>query len=207
MRVDAAALARGELAPDERCEIAGQGPIPVADAWQIIDGGAFVAALSTQGTDIGKVVHLGRKPTVLQRTALEWLTGGECSAEGCTSKARLEIDHIADWARTGRTQLSELTWPCGRCHDLKTHHGWTWGPLLPNGTRRLLPPEGAALADGDASAGPAPPGDPTPITDAPSRAERAQTPADRARSRTAHPSSRGAPQSGSPSQGDLFDTG
>ena len=62
MRVDAAALDRGEVAPGEVCEIAGQGPIPVADAWRMIDGDAFVAAISTNGTEIHKVVHLGRKP-------------------------------------------------------------------------------------------------------------------------------------------------
>ncbi len=66
------------------CEIAGQGPIPVADAWRMIDGDAFVAAVSTKGTEIDKVVHLGRKPTVLQKTALEWFSAGECSIDGCT---------------------------------------------------------------------------------------------------------------------------
>ena len=82
------------------CEIAGQGPIPVADAWRMIDGDAFVAAVTTNGTEIDKVVHLGRKPTVLQKTALEWFSAGECSIEGCTNPARIEIDHVADWADT-----------------------------------------------------------------------------------------------------------
>ncbi len=208
----------------------------------MIDGDAFVAAIATRGTEVTKLVHLGRKPTVLQRTALEWLSAGECSAEGCTSKARLEIDHIADWADTHRTELGQITGPCGRCHDLKTHHGWAWGPLLPSGKRRLIPPEGQALCDDDARAGPAPPGvpvptsdapdeanavagepaevpppaddvragpglEPTSITDAPSVAERAQTLAERARARTAHPSSRRPPRSGSPGQGGLFDAG
>ena len=66
----------------------------------MIDGDAFVAAVTTNGTEIDKVVHLGRKPTVLQKTALEWFSAGECSTEGCTNSARIEIDHVADWADT-----------------------------------------------------------------------------------------------------------
>jgi hypothetical protein len=111
VRVDLAALDRGELAPGEVCEVAGRGPIPVADAWRMIDGDAFVAAVATKGSEIEKVVHLGRKPTVLQRTALEWFSAGECSIEGCTSPARIEIDHVADWADTEITTLSELASP------------------------------------------------------------------------------------------------
>jgi hypothetical protein len=149
VRVDLAALDRGELAPGEVCEIAGQGPIPVADAWRMIDGDAFVAAVTTKGTEIDKVVHLGRKPTVLQRTALEWFSAGECSIEGCTNPARIEIDHVADWADTKITRLPDLASPCGPHHDLKTHHGYTFGPRLPSGKRRLIPPGEAASSGTD----------------------------------------------------------
>jgi hypothetical protein len=147
VRVDLGALDRGELAPGEVCEIAGQGPIPVADAWRMIDGDAFVAAVTTNGTEIDKVIHLGRKPTVLQKTALEWFSAGECSTEGCTSPARIEIDHVADWADTHITALPDLASPCGHCHDLKTHRGYTFGPRLPSGKRRLIPPVGADPPD------------------------------------------------------------
>jgi hypothetical protein len=142
VRVDLTALDRGELAPGEVCEIAGRGPIPVADAWRMIDGGAFIAAVTTKGTEIDKVVHLGRKPTVLQKTVLEWFSAGECSTVGCTNPARIEIDHVADWADTHVTALPDLASPCGHCHDLKTHHGYTFGPRLPSGKRRLIPPDG-----------------------------------------------------------------
>ena len=141
VRVDLTALDRGSVAAGEVCELAGRGPIPVADAWRMIDGDAFVAAVSTKGTEIDKVVHLGRKPTVLQKTALEWFSAGECSIDGCTSPARLEIDHVADWADTKITSLPDLASPCGHHHDLKTHHGYTFGPRLPNGKRRLIPPD------------------------------------------------------------------
>jgi hypothetical protein len=139
--VDLTALDRGHVEPGERCEVAGQGPIPVADVWKMIDGDAFIAAISTRGTEISKVVHLGRRPTVLQKTALEYLSGGVCSIEGCTSRARLETDHVADWAATRRTELAELAPACGHHHDLKTHHGHRFGPLQPNGKRQLIPPD------------------------------------------------------------------
>ncbi len=142
VRVDLTALDRGQVAPGEVCEVAGLGPIPVADVWRMIDGDAFVAAVTTKGTEIDKVVHLGRKPTVLQKTALEWFSAGECSIEGCTNPARIEIDHVADWADTKITRLPDLASPCGHHHDLKTHQGYTFGPRLPSGKRRLIPPDG-----------------------------------------------------------------
>jgi hypothetical protein len=144
VNVDLAALDRGHAVPGERCEIPGQGPVPVPDVWRMIDGDAFVAAVTTRGTEISKVVHLGRRPTVLQRTALEHRNGATCSIEGCSSTARLEIDHVAEWAATKRTELSELAFVCGHHHDLKTHHGHTFGKLQPDGRRRLIPPQGTA---------------------------------------------------------------
>jgi hypothetical protein len=44
------------------------GPVPVEQvrAWMT---DAFLAAVLTNGTDITKVVHLGRRPTALQTTA------------------------------------------------------------------------------------------------------------------------------------------
>src|SRR6478752_1931816 len=188
VRVDAAALDRGELAPGEVCEIAGRGPIPVADARKMIGHDAFVAALSTHGTEIHKVVHLGRKATALQRTALEWLSAGECSIEGCTSPARLEIDHLADWAHTKVTRLGDLTGPCGHHHDLKTHHHYRFGPLLASGKRQLLPPDQTGSDPPPTSGSGPPPVEPSPISDATT-----------ARARTRDETT--------PNQGDLFDTG
>ena len=146
VKIDLAALDRGHTLPGEASEIAGQGPIPVPDVWRMIDGDAFIAAVTTKGTEISKVVHFGRHPTALQRTALEALTDRVCQIDGCNSKARLEIDHVADWAATKRTELDELARPFGHHHDLKTHHGHTFGPLQPNGKRKLIPPEPAGRA-------------------------------------------------------------
>jgi hypothetical protein len=199
VKIDLAALDRGHTLPREVSEVAGQGPIPVADVWRMIDGDAFIAAVTTHGSEISKVVHLGRRPTALQRTALEALGDGCCDIEGCNSKARLEIDHVADWATTNRTELRELAKVCGHHHDLKTHHGSTFGPLQPNGKRELIPPE-AAGTTGDTGPPDRPhdlgppdltllPDPPLPTTNAPSSLE------DRARA------------IGRRGQGTFFDTG
>jgi hypothetical protein len=122
------------------CEIAGHGPVPIDTVADAVDGGAFVAALSMNGTEIDKVIHHGRRPTALQRTALKWETGGTCVVEGCTNAVRTEIDHVDPWASSKVTQLKDLAGPCKHCHDLKTHRGYTLSPRLPNGKRQLIPP-------------------------------------------------------------------
>ena len=110
----------------------------------MIDGDAFVAAVTTKGTEIDKVVHLGRKPTVLQKTALEWFSAGECSTEGCTNPARIEIDHVADWADTKITALPDLAspvWAPPRPQDPPGLH--RSGPASRPGSDGSIPPDGA----------------------------------------------------------------
>jgi hypothetical protein len=108
---------------------------------QWIAGDAFKVAIVTEGVDIRSIVHMGRSPIELQRTALQWQTAGGCAIEGCSSTARLEIDHVQEWAASGHTTLDELACVCGHHHDLKTHNGYRFGPLGPNGKRRLIPPD------------------------------------------------------------------
>jgi hypothetical protein len=140
VRADLAALDRGHTEPGELCEIAGHGPIPVADVWKMIDGSAFIAGILTHGTDIIALRHLGRRPTALQRTVLQWETAGTCAVEGCTNNVRIEIDHVDPWARTHTTDIDQLAGICSKCHRRKTHEGFTLGPRLPTGKRRLHPP-------------------------------------------------------------------
>jgi hypothetical protein len=140
VRADLAALDRGHVEPGEVCEIAGHGPIAVTEAWRIIDGGAFVAGIVTDGTDITALQHLGRRPTALQRTVLEWETAGTCAVEGCTNHAAIEIDHVQDWADTHLTHIEHLAALCRTCHATKTYDGYRLGPRLANGKRKLIPP-------------------------------------------------------------------
>jgi hypothetical protein len=141
VRVDHTALVRGEVEPGEICEIAGVGPVDLETVRDWVQGDAFKVAIATEGVDIRSIVHLGRQPIELQRTALQWHSAGSCAIEGCSSTARLEIDHVAEWSTTGRTTLDELARVCGHHHDLKTHHRYRFGPLGTNGKRPLIAPD------------------------------------------------------------------
>ncbi len=152
VRVDHSALVRGRAEPGEVCEIAGIGPVPVAVVQEWMGTDAFKTAIVADGVDIRSVVHLGRRPLAVQTTALQWIHGNACARRGCTRTASLEIDHVAEWATTHHTTVDELAPLCPHDHDLKTFHGFTLGPLGPDGRRDLLPPgESHAAAQPPAS--------------------------------------------------------
>jgi hypothetical protein len=139
VRVDLPTLLRGQPAGDEVCEISGYGPVAVSAVRDLIEtGDPFLAAVVTRGKEVVGVAHLGRRPTVHQRTALEWLYP-TCAAEGCNAPAFLEIDHREDWAKTQRTVLDLLDRLCGHHHDLKTRHNW--GMVEGSGKRAFVPPD------------------------------------------------------------------
>jgi hypothetical protein len=141
VRVDFSAVRRGTTAPGETCEIAGFGPIPVAEALKLMND-AFLALVLTRGRDVCTVVHLGRQFTEHQKTALEW-RDPECVAKGCHNAVRLERDHREDWAATHTTRVWAADRLCHHHHLLKTQ-GWELEPG--EGKRRLLPPVGRVEA-------------------------------------------------------------
>jgi hypothetical protein len=148
VRIDYDALRRGWAEGDEVCEIDGLGPVPVAAARALLDD-AFVAAVLTKGTDIRKVVHLGRRPTALQQTALQW-RDPTCAVDGCPNRLGLEIDHNTGWCHTHTTELDDLAPLCHHHHWLKTYEGWRLEPGP--GPRRLLPPGHSAQTRGSVAA-------------------------------------------------------
>ena len=121
LRVDYAAFQRGHTLDGEICEIPGIGPIPVATA-RAASHDAVLKALLVDGTDIRRVVHLGRTVTAAQRAALIE-RDPECVIDGCHTTQGLEIDHVDGWAITGTTTLDRLAHLCHHHHALKTHHG------------------------------------------------------------------------------------
>ena len=147
VRVDRDALLRGRTIDGETCEIAGLGPIPVSIVHEWMEN-AFLAAIITKGTEITKVVHLGRKFTSEQRTSLQW-RDPVCARKGCDNRLGLEYDHFEDWADTRTTRVEAGRRFCPPCHRLKTL-GWHVSEPDADGQCRFSPP-GA----GDA---PAPPG-------------------------------------------------
>jgi hypothetical protein len=137
VRVDHSALVRGYPVPGEVCEVEGVGTIDVATVRDWMTD-AFVAAVLTDGTDITKVVHLGRKATALQTTALQ-AEGIRCQRLGCGRTEGLQLDHREEWSKTKHTKLGELDWLCRYDHSLKTLYGWTLEPGT--GPRRMHPPD------------------------------------------------------------------
>jgi hypothetical protein len=122
VRVDLGALLRGRPAGGEVCEIAGCGPIPVSVVKDWMQD-AFLAAVVTKGTEIGKVIHLGRRFRSEQRTVLQW-QDPVCARRGCSNRLGLEYDHFEDWALTHTTRTTAAKRFCHACHALKTA-GWT----------------------------------------------------------------------------------
>jgi HNH endonuclease len=140
LRVDAAALRRGEVDGDEVCEILGVGSVPVGVARDVLGDSAFRVVV-TDGTDVRTVTS--RKRTIREplRAALRERDGG-CAVPGCPNTRYLQIDHDWELSRGGPTQLDNLQLLCTHHHRLKTAFGFRL--LGPPGERRWIPPPSRA---------------------------------------------------------------
>jgi len=137
VRIDYDSFLRGVPRSGETCEMVGFGPVSVSAVNDLIRmGDPFVAAILTKGKSLIGAAHLGRKPTALQKSALEWLYPS-CAAEGCHDQVRLEYDHRIDWAKTHFTMLDLLDSLCRRHHRMKTNEGW--GLVEGSGKRAFVP--------------------------------------------------------------------
>jgi hypothetical protein len=135
IRVDHAALVRGQAEGDELCEITGLGPIPVRVARDLL-GDSNVHLVLTRGRDVATTVHFGRGPNAAQRIALTW-SQPKCSNMAC-SGTFTQIDHQIPYAETKHTVLRELDPLCTHCHDRKTYGGWAL--IHGSGRRAFVPP-------------------------------------------------------------------
>lgn len=143
VRIDHSALLRGHAVAGETCEIAGMGPVPVATVREWMKD-AFVAAVLTKGDDVQRVVHLGRRFTATQRTALQW-QDPVCANKGCTNRLGLEYDHFEDWADTHTTRVTAAKRFCRSCHRLKSI-GWSVSAPDADGQCTFTPPDQCAVA-------------------------------------------------------------
>ncbi len=138
VRVDAAALVRGEVADGECCEIAGIGPVSVATARELLGKGLFTI-LVQDGVDITTVTSATRDvPARVERALL--LRDTYCVVPGCGTTERLETDHFGlDYSWDGPTALANLCRLCQVHHRMKTRTGWqlSGGP----GKWQWLPPK------------------------------------------------------------------
>jgi hypothetical protein len=104
LRVDLAALRRGDLGPGETCEIPGVGPVPLATAVAEL-GNAILKVVITDGVDVRTICHVGRAIPAHIRSALEDRYE-KCVVPGCDVEKGLEIDHYQiDFAQDGPTEL------------------------------------------------------------------------------------------------------
>jgi len=122
VHIDEPAWSRGSIERAETCQIPGMGPISVAAARRLAEGG-IVKTVLTKGSDVRAVAHLGRTIPARLRTALE-ARDQTCVVPGCDTHDGLEIDHIVPLAEGGPTKLGNLARLCHWHHSLKTHRGW-----------------------------------------------------------------------------------
>ncbi len=99
-----------------------------------------VTGLAEDGTP----VNMGRRsraiPPRLRRFVLA-RDGGVCTAEGCTSRYRLQSHHITPWSDGGATDAENLATLCWFHHHVVIHgRGFTVDPSSPPQRRRFLRP-------------------------------------------------------------------
>jgi len=119
VRVDAAALVRGEVEGGESCEIPGVGPVSVRAARSLL-GESFLTLLVTQGQDIRTVTSTTR---VLPRKVHKALAERDrtCVVPGCGASFFLQSDHWRlDFSKWGPTELDNLCRLCSVHHRQKT---------------------------------------------------------------------------------------
>jgi hypothetical protein len=124
VRVDLAALRRGELADGEICEIPGVGPVPLSVARELL-GEALLKIVITNGVDVQTVCHAGRGVSRFIDTALSE-RDPVCVVPGCDNAAFLERDHWQEsFAEGGPTDLANLCRLCTVHHRLKHKFGFS----------------------------------------------------------------------------------
>ncbi len=134
IRVDESAL-RNERGAAE----SSTGPVPVNEAIGAILAGAFIKVLLTDGVDVAKVAHPGRRRPAVLDTAIFERDGYRCVRPGCSSAHRLQVHHYRiDYGKKGPTAYWNLATLCSFDHDLITYGGhrleggpgaWAWrGP-------------------------------------------------------------------------------
>ena len=139
VRADAAAIIRGYLEQDERCEIKGYGPIPITVArWLLQD--ADIYGVVNEGDDVRAVTSQTRHFSDKVRKAVLERAGWQCEIPWCTQTEGLQIDHHDDFGKGNPTEVGNLGPKCRGHHRLKTLFGWTLTGRPGDADRRWIPP-------------------------------------------------------------------
>lgn len=98
-----------------------------------------VQSLTTTGTPLG----VGRVTRTIPPRLVRHIIGRDqsCTAEGCTSRNRLQAHHITPWSQGGTTNPDNLTTLCWYHHHTIIHgQGHQIDPTSPPGRLRFTPP-------------------------------------------------------------------
>ena len=118
VRVDHAALVRGDVDGEELCEVVGVGPVPISDAEQYMSD-PMLKVLLTKGSEViaastmTRVVRSNLREALVERDRV-------CVVPGCGISKGLEIDHLVPFAQGGPTSIDNLQRLCKHHHRLKT---------------------------------------------------------------------------------------
>ena len=153
---DVNAAVRGHAHPGEPCAILGGGPVPVSTVMAAARD-AFIKGVLHDGVEIQHVVHYGRRPNAMQRTALMLglppeFDGAKCPEPGCERRFGLEYDHIDPVANGGVTSLENITPRCDEHHGQKTERDRRAGRL--GGNRTIYRQKYAKEAEGGSESEP-----------------------------------------------------
>ena len=106
----------------------------------ICSGSIEVTAVTQDGTPL----NIGRRSRVVSPKLRRYVLhrdGGACTADGCTSRYRLEAHHITPWSQGGRTDADNLTTLCWYHHHVIIHgEGFSIDPQSPACRRRFVRP-------------------------------------------------------------------
>jgi hypothetical protein len=120
--------------------IAGVGPIPIEDAFNLVDDprtDLYAAVLAMDGA-IMKFGRDRRFASQMQKLALVVRDGGLCTKPGCEQPwHRCDADHITEWDSGGLTNIEDLRLLCRcSCHK-RRHETGQEHSRQPDGTRTV----------------------------------------------------------------------
>ncbi len=110
----------------------------------ILDKLACSAALEVIHDTDGKPLGVGRKTRIISNRLKRFVLhrDGGCTADGCTSRYRLEPHHIVPWSEGGPTDPENLTTLCWFHHHVVVHgRGYRIDPKLGPGRIRFIRPD------------------------------------------------------------------
>jgi hypothetical protein len=157
LRLDYAALERGQLNKGEICEVPGIGPVSLQAAKDLLADSRRVV-IGFEGEDVRTVQGVGHTIPKRLRRAVYERDDYKCVVPGCnTQHDGINIDHTTGVKQRGPTTYYNLGLLCRHHHRLKTHHGfrlfhyrhrWIWlGPNDPPPDEDSDQPELPTLPD------------------------------------------------------------